>query len=91
MLPQLLAPLFGIAMGEAALINYASFCQSSIPPAFISLGGGQGFLDYDLIEYVTSSSFLDLPENLLPHGSAINHESKFLILDRGTFWNSICK
>lgn len=83
MLPQLLSPLFGKAIGELAFANYMQAAWQSIQkPAFLSIGAGRGFLDHDLIEHLSGDIFLTMTPEYHRYAEVMNKHSTFMITDR---------
>ncbi len=84
MLPQMFSPLFGKMMAEYALEGYVNATLPIAPDAtFLSLGAGQGFLDYDLINHIASDLFTCSSQKFFRHAKAIQENSNFLVTDHG--------
>ena len=90
MLPLLMSPFFGRLIGALTFSGFTAVTGSQpVKPSFLSLGAGRGYLDHDLIDYVTGESF-NVPGHE-QHALAFRKESTFLITDLGRKAVSLAK
>lgn len=84
LLPQILAPGFGMFMGESTFQKYLNRTQGQlVKPTVLSLAAGQGFLDHDLIKHVTSKTFMHGAQMYSTLSQFFGQNAEFIISDIG--------